>query len=101
MVCRSGALTIAELAAAGVGAVLVPFPHAVDDHQTANAQYLVRCGAAQLCPEVELTPEGLAAQLTTLLSDRDGLENMAIKARAAARPGAAVTVADACLAVAQ
>ncbi|MFK7955797.1 MAG: undecaprenyldiphospho-muramoylpentapeptide beta-N-acetylglucosaminyltransferase [Lysobacterales bacterium] len=101
IVCRSGALTVAELAAAGVGAVLVPFPFAVDDHQTSNAQFLVELGAARVCQEAQLTPEALAAELTTLLSDRQELKDMAIRARSAARPHAAATVAAACLEVAQ
>src|SRR6185295_7942488 len=66
-VCRAGALTIAELAAAGVPAVLIPFPAAVDDHQTRNAQFLVGARAAELLPEAELTPISLAARLRVLL----------------------------------
>ena len=60
VICRAGALTIAELAAAGVASVLVPFPHAVDDHQTGNARFLANAGAAILLPQRELTPERLA-----------------------------------------
>ena len=63
VICRAGALTVSELAAAGVGAILVPFPAAVDDHQTHNAQYLVREGAAVLIADRELTAERLAAEL--------------------------------------
>lgn len=97
-ICRSGALTIAELAAAGVASVLVPFPHAVDDHQTANARFLSDAGAAWLMPESELTPERLAAHLAAL--DRDSLMEMAGKARSLVRPHAAEMVAAACLEVA-
>jgi UDP-N-acetylglucosamine--N-acetylmuramyl-(pentapeptide) pyrophosphoryl-undecaprenol N-acetylglucosamine transferase len=96
-ICRAGALTVAELAAAGVASVLVPFPHAVDDHQTANARYLTEAGAAWLEPEQALTPERLAARLTEV--DRAGLLDMAERARSLARPTAAETVAEACLEV--
>jgi UDP-N-acetylglucosamine--N-acetylmuramyl-(pentapeptide) pyrophosphoryl-undecaprenol N-acetylglucosamine transferase len=58
VICRSGALTVAELAAAGVASILVPFPHAVDDHQTGNARFLVNVGGAFLLPQAELTPGG-------------------------------------------
>lgn len=94
-ICRAGALTIAELAAAGVPAVLVPFPHAVDDHQTANARFLVEAGAAWLVPEAELSPEKLAALLNGLT--REQLVRMAGKARAQARPDAVERVVQACL----
>ncbi len=100
-VCRSGALTIAELAAAGVPAVLVPFPSAVDDHQTRNAQYVVRVGAAVLQSESGLTPVSLAAKLRELLeAGRPRLERMARAARAAAITDADVRLADACVAAA-
>jgi UDP-N-acetylglucosamine--N-acetylmuramyl-(pentapeptide) pyrophosphoryl-undecaprenol N-acetylglucosamine transferase len=97
VVCRSGALTISELAAAGVGAVLVPFPAAVDDHQTRNAQYLVKEGAAILIPERELTAERLAAELQKLCAGRGKLLAMAERARLLARPRAAQELADSCL----
>lgn len=96
-ICRAGALTVAELAAAGVASVLVPFPHAVDDHQTANGRYLSDAGAAWLEPERELTPERLAARLSEV--DRASLLTMAERARALARPMAAQTVAQGCLEV--
>jgi len=90
VVCRAGALTIAELAAAGVGAVLVPFPHAVDDHQTANAQYLVNAGAARCLADSAVTPALLAATLLELCAaGRDGLLRFATAARAVALPDAA------------
>lgn len=94
VLCRAGALTIAELAAAGVASILVPYPHAVDDHQTANARFLAHAGAAMLLPQGELTAEKLAL-LRTLT--RPQLLEMAEKARALARPDAAATVAQICL----
>jgi UDP-N-acetylglucosamine--N-acetylmuramyl-(pentapeptide) pyrophosphoryl-undecaprenol N-acetylglucosamine transferase len=94
VVCRAGALTVAELAAAGVAAVLVPFPHAVDDHQSANARFLSDAGAALLVQQRDLTAQGLAAILGGFT--RDTLFAMARKARALARPDAARQVADAC-----
>ena len=97
VVCRAGASTIAELAAAGVASVLVPFPHAVDDHQTRNAQYLLDAGAAALLPECEIAPAPLAALLRELLGDRLRLQRMGEAARAAAWPDATARIAAACL----
>ncbi len=97
VICRSGALTVSELAAVGVAAVLVPFPAAVDDHQTHNAQYLVREGAAVIIPERELTAERLAAELQRLCAGRGKLLAMAERARLLARPRAARELADSCL----
>ncbi|MCK2127082.1 undecaprenyldiphospho-muramoylpentapeptide beta-N-acetylglucosaminyltransferase [Thauera aromatica] len=94
VICRAGALTVAELAAAGVASLLVPFPHAVDDHQTGNARFLAARGAAYLLPQPELTPERLAGILASL--DRGRLLQMAEHARALARPQAAAQVADVC-----
>jgi UDP-N-acetylglucosamine--N-acetylmuramyl-(pentapeptide) pyrophosphoryl-undecaprenol N-acetylglucosamine transferase len=99
VLCRAGATTVAELAAAGVPAVLVPFPFAVDDHQTTNARYLADRGAALLVQQRELTPERLAATLAGLT--RADLLAMAEKARALGRPQAARAVADACIALAE
>lgn len=93
-VCRCGALTVAELAAAGVPAVLVPLPWAVDDHQTANARYLSEAGAGWLMPQAQFTPEALAEHIATL--DRDQLRPMAERARQRAVPDAALNVARAC-----
>jgi len=98
-VCRAGALTLAELAAAGLGAVLVPFPHAVDDHQTRNAEVLVATGAAQLIQENELDVRILAQRLDALLGDRQALLAMAQAARTLAKPDAAQAIAAACLEV--
>ena len=100
-VCRAGALTIAELAAAGVPAVLVPFPAAVDDHQTRNAEHVVRGGAAVLLPESQLTPVSLAAALRGLLeAGRPRLAGMAAAARGMAITDADQRLADACVAAA-
>lgn len=95
VICRAGALTVAELAAVGVGALLIPFPHAVDDHQTANARLLVDAGAARLLPERELTPQALAALLQSL--SREELARMAVAAQTVARPDATVHVAQVAL----
>ena len=100
IVCRAGASTIAELAAAGCAAVLVPFPAAVDDHQTRNAAYLVRAGAAVLMPESGLTAQKLADTLRALLADRARLRTMAQAARACAWTGAEHKIADAVIAAA-
>ncbi|MBX3612616.1 MAG: undecaprenyldiphospho-muramoylpentapeptide beta-N-acetylglucosaminyltransferase [Burkholderiaceae bacterium] len=94
LVCRSGAMTIAEIAAIGVASVLVPYPHAVDDHQTGNARFLSGQGAAVLMPQSELASDRLAAALGGF--DRPGLAAMAARARALARPDAARRVADVC-----
>ena len=94
VVCRAGALTVSELAAAGVASILVPLPHAVDDHQTGNARFLADHGAARLVPQNELSAAGLAALLGGL--DRAQLHAMAHAARALARPQAAQAVADVC-----
>ncbi|MES2405872.1 MAG: undecaprenyldiphospho-muramoylpentapeptide beta-N-acetylglucosaminyltransferase [Pseudomonadota bacterium] len=94
-VTRAGALTIAELAAAGVPAVLVPYPHAVDDHQTTNARFLSEAGAALLMPQDELTPDSLAAILRSL--NREKLLAMAQHARALAKPDATESVAQICM----
>ena len=97
VICRAGAMTVSELAAAGVASVLVPFPHAVDDHQTANARYLSDQGAALLCPQSEMTAESLAEDLGKLLSDRQTILDMSERARALAKPEATQQVADYCM----
>lgn len=96
VICRSGALTVSELAAAGVASVLIPFPFAVDDHQTANARFLSEAGAALLLQQKDLTAEGLAAQLAPLLS-REKLLVMAQNARQQAKPSATAAVVTAIL----
>ena len=98
VICRSGALTVAELAAAGVASILVPFPHAVDDHQTGNARFLVNVGGAFLLPQPELTPEAIALIRNY---SRGQLLEMAEKARSLARPEAADELADVCAEVAK
>ena len=97
VICRAGALTISELAAVGVAAVLVPFPAAVDDHQTVNAQFLVREGAAVLIADRDLTAERLAAELKVLCVGRGKLLAMAERARLVAKPRAAEELAAVCL----
>jgi UDP-N-acetylglucosamine--N-acetylmuramyl-(pentapeptide) pyrophosphoryl-undecaprenol N-acetylglucosamine transferase len=94
LICRAGALTIAEIAAVGVASLLVPFPAAVDDHQWYNARYLEQAGAAVLIRQADLSPQRLAAELETFLSDRPVLLAMAKKARELAQPQAAETVAE-------
>jgi UDP-N-acetylglucosamine--N-acetylmuramyl-(pentapeptide) pyrophosphoryl-undecaprenol N-acetylglucosamine transferase len=101
VICRSGALTVSELAAAGVGAVLVPFPAAVDDHQTHNARFLVRAGAAVLIGDRELTAERLAGELERLCAGREKLLAMAERARRLARPQATEELAASCLQLAR
>jgi UDP-N-acetylglucosamine--N-acetylmuramyl-(pentapeptide) pyrophosphoryl-undecaprenol N-acetylglucosamine transferase len=98
IVCRAGAMTVAEVAAVGVAALFVPYPLAVDDHQTANARYLVDPGAALLVQQRDLTPERLAAEFRKLT--REQLAAMASRARTLARPDAATRVADICEALA-
>ena len=99
VICRAGAMTVAELAAVGAASVLVPFPHAVDDHQTVNARYLTERGAALLLAQGELTPDRLAGLIGGLTRER--LLEMAARAREAARPDATAAVADACEGAAQ
>jgi UDP-N-acetylglucosamine--N-acetylmuramyl-(pentapeptide) pyrophosphoryl-undecaprenol N-acetylglucosamine transferase len=96
VVCRAGALTVSEVAAVGLAALFVPYPHAVDDHQTRNAEYLVERGAALLLSETGLSAEQLAAGLDDLLADRNRLIDMAQRARAAAVPDSATRVAQIC-----
>jgi len=96
VVCRAGALTVAELAAAARPALFVPFPHAVDDHQTANAQALVEEGAAELLPQTELSAATLADRLAALL-DPDTLAAMAAQARACAHLDAVERLVAGCM----
>ena len=99
-VCRAGALTIAELAAAGLGAILVPFPHAVDDHQARNAESFGSRGAGIVVPEREFTPQRLADELAALLERPGRIAGMGASASNLARPAAPTDIADACLAFA-
>mgnify|MGYP001812498447 CR=1 FL=1 len=97
VLCRAGALTVAELAAVGAGAILVPYPYAVDDHQTSNGRFLSEAGAAVLLPQGELSVERLASLLAGFSADRSRLEDMARRARELAQPDAAQKVAQLCL----
>ena len=99
VICRAGALTVAELACAGVASILVPFPHAVDDHQTANAKFLSSRGAAILLPQAELSANALAGLLRGLTRER--LLDMAEKSRALGKPDATEAVARVCVELAQ
>ena len=94
VVCRAGATTLAELAAVGRPAVLVPLPGAADDHQRANAEVLVRDGAAELLPQAELTGDTLATRLLALAADEERRRRMAAASRAFARPDAARVIVD-------
>ncbi|HZH06782.1 MAG TPA: undecaprenyldiphospho-muramoylpentapeptide beta-N-acetylglucosaminyltransferase [Lautropia sp.] len=94
VIARAGAMTVSEIACVGVASVLVPFPHAVDDHQTGNARFLSSSEAAFLIPQERFTAESLADLLSGL--NRETLASMAAKARAHGKPDAAETVADAC-----
>ncbi|MEE8321496.1 MAG: undecaprenyldiphospho-muramoylpentapeptide beta-N-acetylglucosaminyltransferase [Gammaproteobacteria bacterium] len=97
VICRAGALTVAELAAVGVASVLVPYPYAVDDHQTANALYLSDNDGAILIAESDLTCDILARTLSELINSHTKLIEMAKKARLLAQPLATKTVAEMCL----
>ncbi|OTG92245.1 undecaprenyldiphospho-muramoylpentapeptide beta-N-acetylglucosaminyltransferase [Acinetobacter sp. ANC 3813] len=88
IICRAGALTVTEIATAGLAAVFVPLPSAVDDHQTANAKFLADIQAAKICPQAQMTPESLTALLQPLMN-RQLLQEMAVKARRQAQPDAA------------
>jgi len=96
-ICRSGAMTVSELAAAGVPAILVPYPFAIDDHQTRNAEYLVRRGAAVLLPQSRLSEETLVDEIQRLITHPERLREMGVAARRAARLDATETVARICL----
>jgi UDP-N-acetylglucosamine--N-acetylmuramyl-(pentapeptide) pyrophosphoryl-undecaprenol N-acetylglucosamine transferase len=98
VICRAGAVTIAELSAGGMASILVPFPHAVDDHQTANARFLADRGAAILLQQRDLSPQRLAELIRGL--DRAKLLDMAKKARALGKPDAARVVAERCMGLA-
>ena len=95
VICRAGALTVAELAAAGVASILVPLPHAVDDHQTANARFLADAGAGVLLPQTGLDVPQLAAVMRGFTRER--LLEMAMRARVLAKPEATRVVADVCM----
>ena len=96
VVCRAGALTVSEIAAAGVAALFIPFPHAVDDHQTRNAEFLVESDAALLLQESQTAARKLANVRSPLVGDRARLASMAIRGRAVAVPDSAERVAKLC-----
>lgn len=100
-ICRAGALTVAELAAAGLPAILVPYPAAVDDHQSANGRYLENAGAALMIQQSALTAEGLREKLLELTTDPDRLLEMSRAARECAWPDATETIATCCASVAR
>ena len=97
VICRSGAMTVFELAAAGIASILVPYPHAVDDHQTFNAYYLERAGAAVVKQQNELTIEWLVEVINDFSANRKKLLDMAVAARQLALPDSAKNIANACL----
>ncbi|MDP1659979.1 MAG: undecaprenyldiphospho-muramoylpentapeptide beta-N-acetylglucosaminyltransferase, partial [Methylotenera sp.] len=99
VICRSGALTVAEISAVGLGSLMVPFPFAVDDHQTTNAAYLAAQGAALVLQQKELSVEKLVKVLSEL--NREKCLDMAIKARALGKPEATESVAKICIEVAR
>ncbi len=94
VICRAGATTVAELTAAGRPAILVPFPHALDDHQTANARAVQAGGGAVLMPQPTFTPQTLSARLKLLLDNPLGLRRMAERSRGLGQPQAAARLAD-------
>ncbi len=97
VICRAGAMTVSELAQVGLPSVLIPYPHAVDDHQTYNAAYLVDAGAAVLLPQTELNAEKLAEILNELGNDAERLATMSKAAHSCARPEAVDKVVEVCL----
>jgi len=101
VLARSGASTVAELAAAGKPAVLIPFPQAADDHQRKNAEVMAQAGAAELLPEAELTPQKLLALLAGLLAQPERLRSMSDKARTLAHPDAAERIAAMAMGIAR
>jgi UDP-N-acetylglucosamine--N-acetylmuramyl-(pentapeptide) pyrophosphoryl-undecaprenol N-acetylglucosamine transferase len=96
VICRAGALTVAEVAAAGIAAVFVPFPHAVDDHQTLNARWLADKDAAIIMQQIQIEQASVVQQINDLLEDKDKLQHMAVRAREVAITDATDKVADSC-----
>jgi UDP-N-acetylglucosamine--N-acetylmuramyl-(pentapeptide) pyrophosphoryl-undecaprenol N-acetylglucosamine transferase len=94
VICRSGAMTVSEIAACGVASCLIPFPFAIDDHQTANARFLSDAKAAVLLPQQYLNPQDLALMIQNL--NRSELKEMALRAHALAKPYATQRVAEVC-----
>jgi UDP-N-acetylglucosamine--N-acetylmuramyl-(pentapeptide) pyrophosphoryl-undecaprenol N-acetylglucosamine transferase len=94
VVCRAGASTVSELAAAGKPAILVPFPYAADQHQLRNAEAMSRAGAACLIADADFTGERLSQEVTALQARQGSLERMGAAARSLGKPGAAARAAD-------
>ncbi len=101
VVSRSGANAVAELAALGIPSILVPYPYAADDHQRANAESLARAGAAEVIPDAQCDGPRLAQALSAMLNDPVKLTAMRVAAASAGRPGAAMRIAEECLALAR
>ncbi|MCL4115614.1 UNVERIFIED_CONTAM: hypothetical protein GTU68_056365 [Idotea baltica] len=101
VICRSGALTVSELAAAGRPSFLIPLPHAIDDHQTRNAQYLSQLDAAVLLPQSTTNAAELAKQLTIILTHKSCLIEMGLSANKLSKPDATLDVVNACMEVSQ
>ncbi len=101
VICRAGALTVSELAMAAKPAIFVPLPHAVDDHQTKNAMYLVSCGAAKLIPQKEFNGTTLAQMLNSLFVSDSVVQSMVKAAHNAAHADATLRVADTCVGLVQ
>ncbi|WP_105382546.1 undecaprenyldiphospho-muramoylpentapeptide beta-N-acetylglucosaminyltransferase [Neorhizobium alkalisoli] len=101
VICRSGASTVSEIAVIGRPAILVPYPHALDHDQAANAAALVATGGAQVVPQSELSPERLAALVSAAMKEPERLEKMAAAAKSAGRPNAAILLADMVVAIAE
>lgn len=101
VICRSGASTVSEIAVIGRPAILVPYPHALDHDQAANAAALVATGGAQVVPQSELSPERLAALVSAAMKEPERLEKMAAAAKSAGRPDAAILLADMVVAIAE
>jgi len=98
VICRAGAITLAELTSLGKPAILIPYPYAVDDHQRANAEILVQAGAARLVLDADLTAERMAEEIGSLMADRDNLTAMSQAALTLGRPQATAAVIRECLA---
>jgi len=97
VIARAGAITVAEITACGVAAILIPYPYAVDDHQTENADYLLRAGAAEVIQQEDLTPNSLLVAVRKFRLDANYLEQASKHARQAGSPDATETVANICL----
>jgi UDP-N-acetylglucosamine--N-acetylmuramyl-(pentapeptide) pyrophosphoryl-undecaprenol N-acetylglucosamine transferase len=98
VICRAGAITVAELTSLGKPAILIPYPYAVDDHQRANAEILVQAGAARMVLDADLTPEHMAEEISSLITDRNTLSTMSQAALTLGRPEATAAVLRECLA---